>query len=33
MTLLDIALYGFVGLVVVVGIVGFVIAITKDDNE
>ena len=33
MTLLDIILYGFVIGVVVVGIVGFIIAITKDDKK
>jgi len=33
MTILDMVLYGFVIAVVLVGIVGFVIAITKDDKK
>ena len=33
MTKLDMVLYGFVIVVVVVGVVGIIIAITKDDNK
>jgi len=33
MTILDMALYAIVGVVVVVGVVGFIIAAFKDDDK